>query len=84
MHVRPGAKRTAVGGAHDGALAVAVTAPPADGKANEAVCVAVAAAFGVRASAVEIVRGHTSRRKHVRVKLDETHAQARLAELLTG
>lgn len=84
VHVRPGAKRTRVGGSHDGVLTVAVTAPPADGKANEAVCEAIARAFGVRTSAVELVRGHTSRRKHLRIDVDEAAGRARLAELLDG
>jgi uncharacterized protein (TIGR00251 family) len=82
VHVRPGAKRTTVGGSHDGALTVSVSAPPADGKANAAVCAAVAAAFGVRAAAVELVRGHTSRRKHLRLHVDPATAAARLTELL--
>jgi hypothetical protein len=84
IHVRPGARRAKVGGSHDGALAIAVTAPPADGKANEAVCAAVADAFGVRTSAVQLVRGHTSRRKAVTVELDEHDARVRLTELLDG
>lgn len=84
VHVRPGARRTSVGGSHDGALAVAVTAPPADGKANEAVCAAVAEAFDVRPSAVELVRGHTSRRKQLRITVDAKVAAARLAELLAA
>lgn len=82
VHVRPGARRTTVGGSHDGALTVWVSAPPADGKANAAVCAAVASAFGVRASAVELVRGHTSRRKHLRLDTDPATAAARLTELL--
>lgn len=84
IHVRPGARRTHVGGTHDGVLAIAVTAPPADGQANEAVCAAVADAFGVRSSSVRLVRGHTSRRKVVAIELDEHHARLRLAELLAG
>ena len=82
VHVRPGARRAHVGGSHDGALAVAVTAPPADGRANEAVCTAVAAAFAIRPSAVTLVRGHTSRRKTLRLDLDEDAARRRLAELV--
>lgn len=82
VHVRPGARRTRVGGSHDGALAVAVTAPPADGRANDAVCAAVADAFAIRPSAVTLARGHTSRRKTLRLDLDEDVARRRLAELV--
>jgi uncharacterized protein len=81
VHVRPGAKRTVVGGSHDGVLTVAVAAPPADGQANEAVRRAVADAFGIRVSAVEIVRGHSSRRKQLRLEGDDATIAARLAEL---
>jgi len=44
-----------------------VTAAPVDGRANAAVGALLAAALGVRASAVEIVRGITGRDKYVRV-----------------
>jgi uncharacterized protein (TIGR00251 family) len=81
VHVRPGAKRTVVGGTHDGVLTVAVAAPPADGQANEAVRRAVADAFAIRVSAVDIVRGHSSRRKQLRLEGDDVAIAARLAEL---
>ena len=81
VHVRPGAKRTVVGGTHDGVLTVAVAAPPADGQANEAVRRAVADAFAIRVSAVDIVRGHSSRRKQVRLEGDATTIATRFAEL---
>ena len=81
VHVRPGAKRTLVGGSHDGVLTVAVAAPPADGQANEAVRRAVADLFGIRVSAVEIVRGHSSCRKQLRLDGDDTMIAARLTEL---
>ncbi len=81
VHVRPGAKRTLVGGSHDGVLTVAVAAPPADGQANEAVRRAVADAFGIRTSAVEIVRGHSSRRKQLSLDGDDAVIAARLIQL---
>lgn len=67
VHVKPGASRSAVGGTHDGALVVRVTARAVDGKATEAVLVAVAHAFGVAARDVTLVRGATSRRKLLEV-----------------
>lgn len=81
VHVRPGARATHVGGSHDGLLAVKVAAPPADGQANEAVCRAVAAALGVRPTAVELVRGASSRRKRLRIEGDPVELQARGDEL---
>jgi uncharacterized protein len=70
LHVRvqPRATRAGIAGWRpDGALGVRVTAAPVDGRANAAVGTLLAAALGVRASAVEIVRGATGRDKYVRV-----------------
>jgi uncharacterized protein (TIGR00251 family) len=67
LRVRPGAGRTRVGGSHDGALVVRVSAPAVDGRATAAALAAVAEAFGVRRSAVTLVTGATSRSKVVAV-----------------
>jgi uncharacterized protein len=48
-------------------LRVVVNASPTDGKANRAVVLALADAFGVPPSAVTILRGETSRKKTVRI-----------------
>ena len=42
---------------------IRVTAPPVDGKANDALCRLVAKAAKVAPSRVTIVRGHTARDK---------------------
>jgi uncharacterized protein YggU (UPF0235/DUF167 family) len=81
LRVRPGAGRTKVGGEHDGALVVRVAAPAVDGRATEAALAAVAAAFGVRRSAVTLVTGVTSRTKVVDVAGGDTGV---LATLLAG
>jgi len=85
VRVRPGARRTAVGGRWDGpggpALLVTVAAPAVEGKANAAVIEAIAEAFGVRRSRVAIVAGHRGRDKLV--ELDPPPgARDRLGELL--
>ncbi len=67
VQVVPRASRTAVGPAVGDRLRVAVTSPPVDGAANAAVIEALAAAFGVRRSAIAIVRGERGRRKTVRI-----------------
>jgi uncharacterized protein len=67
IRVRPGASRAGVGGEHDGALVVRVSAPAVDGQATEAALAAVAAAFGVREYAVTLVTGAASRTKIVDV-----------------
>jgi hypothetical protein len=68
LHVQPGAKRTEVAGAHGDALKVRLAAPPVEGKANAELLRFLAAAFGVPARAVTLVRGETSRQKVVRVE----------------
>ena len=65
--VRPGSARPGVGGEHDGALVVRVTARAADGRATAAALAAIADAFGVRRPAVTLVAGAASRRKIVEV-----------------
>lgn len=68
VRVQPRASRAGIDGWRpDGALGVRVTAAPVDGQANTAVGALLAEALGVRASAVEIVRGATGRDKYVRV-----------------
>jgi uncharacterized protein (TIGR00251 family) len=67
VKVQPRARRNAVTGELDGALKLALTAPPVEGKANEA-CVEFLAKFlKVPRSSVTIASGLTSRRKVVRV-----------------
>lgn len=65
--VRPGSARPGVGGEHDGALVVRVSARAVDGQATAAALAAVADAFGVRRPAVTLVAGAASRRKMVDV-----------------
>jgi uncharacterized protein YggU (UPF0235/DUF167 family) len=67
IRVRPGAGRTAVGGSHDGALVVRVSAPAVDGRATEAALAAVASAIGLRRREVALVSGPTSRTKVIEV-----------------
>jgi uncharacterized protein len=67
IRVRPGSSREQVGGSHDGALVVRVSAPAVDGRATSAALAAVAAAFGVRQSAVRLVAGATGRTKVIDV-----------------
>ncbi|HEY2204051.1 MAG TPA: DUF167 domain-containing protein [Pseudonocardia sp.] len=74
VRVRPGARHEHVGGSWHGpngvALLVAVRARAVEGAANAAVLEAVAAAFGLRRSAVEIVTGQRGRDKVVELDGD--------------
>lgn len=49
-------------------MVIRVSAPPVDGKANEALCRLVAKKAGVAPSKVSVVRGHTARDKLIRVE----------------
>lgn len=67
VRVVPRASKSAVAGEHGGALKVRVAAPPVEGAANEELARFLAKAFGVAARDVEIVSGHASKTKRVRV-----------------
>jgi uncharacterized protein YggU (UPF0235/DUF167 family) len=55
-------------GERAGAVVIRVTAPPVDGRANDALCRLIAKAAGVAPSNVSVVHGHTARDKRVRVE----------------
>ena len=85
VHAVPGAKREGVAGVHGGALKVTVHAAPEKGKANAALVKVIAKATGVAPSSVEVVSGHTSRQKRVRVEgLSAPQLIARIQVLLRG
>ncbi|GAA2984474.1 DUF167 domain-containing protein [Actinokineospora diospyrosa] len=69
VRVKPGARRESVGGrwGDAGALVVAVRAGAVEGKANDAVLRALAAAFGVPRRDVVIVAGAWGRDKVVAI-----------------
>ena len=85
VKVHPRARRAGLRGvvpSRDGPrLGIAVTAPPADGAANRAVCAALAAALGVPASAVVVAAGATGREKRLLISGDPIALSARLALL---
>lgn len=67
VKVQPRARRNAVIGALGDDLKISLTAPPLDGRANEACIEFFSQALRVPKSAVAIVSGQTNRRKLVRV-----------------
>lgn len=79
VRVQPRSSRSEIVGVRDGVLVVRVTAPPLDGRANDAVCRLLATRLRVRTSSVAIVRGERSRDKLVRVEeVDAPGARATL------
>jgi uncharacterized protein (TIGR00251 family) len=67
VRVVPRASRNEIAGVHGDALKVRLTAPPVEGRANEALTAFLAQRLGVRKSQVEIAAGATSRHKKLRV-----------------
>lgn len=77
LRVQPRARRDSLAGLHDGALKVAVRAPPVDGAANTAVVALLAKRLGVRKADVTIVAGASGRSKRVEVRgVDAAAARA--------
>ena len=67
IRVHPRARKNSITGELGDALKVALTAPPIDGRANEACIEFFAKLLAVQRSAVSIVSGETSRNKVIRV-----------------
>ena len=68
VRVAPRSSRNRVLDVHEGALKVALTAPPVDGAANDALRKLLAKSLGVAKSEVEIIRGERARNKVLRVR----------------
>ena len=67
VKVHPRAKKNAITGEVGGALKLSLTAPPVDGKANDACIEFFARLLKVPRSSVTIAAGQTSRNKVIRV-----------------
>jgi len=67
VKVHPHAKKNAITGEAGDALKLSVTAPPADGKANQACIEFFAKLLNLPRSSVTIAAGLTSRNKVIRV-----------------
>ena len=81
VRVHPRARKNAITGSFGDALKVALTAPPVDGKANEACIEFFAKLLKVPRSSVTIAAGHTSRNKVIRVTgLSAMEIQRRLKQ----
>ena len=68
VRLQPRAKRDEIVGERDGVLIVRVTAPPVEGRANDALCALIARRARVGRTRVEVVRGASSRDKVIRVE----------------
>ena len=80
LHIQPGAKKTEFAGLHGDALKIRLSAPPVDGKANEALVKFVADTLHLPKSAVSLKSGQTSRRKVLEISGATAAVVARLAQ----
>ena len=67
VYLQPKASKNEIVGPYRDGLKVRVTAAPVEGRANEALLRFLAKEFGVPPSSIEIVRGHRSREKIIRI-----------------
>ena len=80
VRVQPRAKKNAITGEVGEALKLALTAPPIEGRANEACIAFFAALLNVPRSSVTIAAGYSSRNKVIRVAgMTSTQVRERLA-----
>ena len=82
LRVKAGARTSALGTAHGGALRVSVNAAPERGRANTAVLRLLADQLEVRLSALEWIAGQSSREKLVWIPLPPRELRSRLARVL--
>ena len=79
LRVKPRSSRQAILGIKSGIWQVALTSPPEGGKANKELLKLLGKTLGVAPSTLELVRGHKSREKGVRVPdLSEDEIRERL------
>jgi hypothetical protein len=67
VRVQPRAKRDEIVGEYQDALKIRLTAPPLDGRANEALCRLLASRLKLPVAAVRIAAGQRSRTKRVEI-----------------
>ncbi len=83
VRAQPGARRAGIIGEQAGALKVAVTAPPEDGRANKALVEVLREALDLKRSQVELFSGATSRDKRFLIRaLTKAELETRLASAL--
>ena len=67
IYLQPKASKNEIVGPYRDGIKVKVTAPPIEGKANEALIRFLAQEIGISPSSIEIVKGHHSREKTLKI-----------------
>ncbi|MEW6447913.1 MAG: DUF167 domain-containing protein [Bacillota bacterium] len=82
VRVTPRASANAIAGLAEGALRVRITAPPVEGRANEALLKYLAGFFGIPVRRLAILRGESGREKIIKVEgIVRTEAVERLRQV---
>jgi uncharacterized protein (TIGR00251 family) len=85
VRAQPGAKKTAVVGDYNGALKIAVTSPPENGRANDAIIEAMRESLGLKRSQISLIIGQTSRDKKFLIRgMSKPELDSLLLALITG
>ncbi len=82
VHVQPKAAKNQISGVYDDAVKVRLTAPPVDNAANKMCIKFLAKQLGISKAEMEIVAGHTSRSKQIRIRLPDDIPAADAADRL--
>jgi len=67
VYLQPRSSKNEIVGPYRDGIKVRVTAAPVEGRANEVLLRFLAKEFGVSPSSIEIVKGHRSREKIIRI-----------------
>jgi uncharacterized protein (TIGR00251 family) len=85
VRLQPRARTTEILGERGGVLVVRVSAPPVEGRANDALCRLIAKQAGVGVRRVSILRGAGAREKVVRIEgVDPEQLSAPLRSAVRG
>ncbi len=84
LHVQPKSATNAVAGVYDNALKIKLTAPPVEGAANRMCIKFLAKQLGLSSSAIEIISGHSGRRKQafLHISEDDSHDYERRIQMI--
>jgi len=83
IKVQPGAAKNEIVGVQGDALKIKINAPAVKGKANRALIDFLAKEFGMKKSEIEIMSGHTSKVKKIKVVRQGTGIQKTI-DMLVG
>lgn len=67
VRVVPKSSKSEIVGEHDGALKIKLKAPPVDGAANAELIAVLAKHFCVSKNQIEILKGHASKTKQIKI-----------------